>query len=111
MTDDAIERGDLVLTTKPEADAIVVVVAGELDAHTAPSLNELGDRLQTEGHRRVVLDLAPTSFVDSSGLRSLIALHAGLAEAGGALALRAPSDPVVRLLEITSLRDHFTVVD
>jgi anti-sigma B factor antagonist len=75
-------------------------VSGELDILSVP---ELRDALAIVGnHRRdVVLDFAGVSFVDSSGLRLLLAA-AGAAERGGAsLILRAPSPAVRRLFGIT----------
>ena len=55
----------------------------------------------------VVLDLSGTAFLDSSGLRAILTAHRKMAGAKGSLLLRAPSEPVTRLLEITGLTDHF----
>jgi anti-sigma B factor antagonist len=108
--DDSAERADLVLTTTREGTSVLVAVAGELDAYSAPSLEELADDLRTNGCVRFTLDLSQTTFIDSSGLRSLILLHEKLVENGaGRLALQAPSDPVTRLLRITGLGEHFIV--
>ena len=68
---------------------------------------------QAQGWRRYVhftLDLSQTTFIDSSGLRSLIELQNRLKENGdGGLVLQAPADPVTRLLRITGLGEHFAV--
>jgi anti-anti-sigma factor len=110
VVDDAGERAELVLTTSRTGSSVVVAVAGELDAYSAPSLETLTARLQSEGCTAVTLDLSETTFVDSSALRTLLALHSDLETIGGdGLTLRAPSDAVSRLLTITGLTQHFTL--
>jgi anti-sigma B factor antagonist len=110
VTDESAGRAELVLTTTREGSAVLIAVAGELDAYSAPALESLATELRAGGAATFTLDLSQTSFIDSSGLRTLLALHARLAEpAAGGLVLRAPSDPVTRLLEITGLTEHFTV--
>jgi anti-anti-sigma factor len=51
--------------------------------------------------------MAEVSFMDSSGLRVLIAGYKAAEQAGGALGVRNPSDVVTRLLEITGQLDRF----
>jgi anti-anti-sigma factor len=53
--------------------------------------------------------MSETSFLDSSGLRAILTTNRRLAADDGTLVLRAPSEPVTRLLEITGLGEHFTV--
>jgi anti-sigma B factor antagonist len=55
-----------------------------------------------------VLVLSNLGFIDSSGLRVLIAADRDITERGGTLTLRSPSETVRRLLEITGLNDHLT---
>jgi anti-sigma B factor antagonist len=100
---------DLVLSVHIEQTRAVVAVRGELDAYSAPRLeNEIG-KLLSEPVDEVVLDLSETGFLDSSGLRAILSAHRRLTESDRRLALRAPSEAVTRLLEITGLTDHFTV--
>ena len=82
------------------------IVGGEIDASTAPTLEQAFDDLPT-GDGRVVLDLSDVSFIDSSGLRVLIALAGRADEQGRPLVLDRPSPAVARLLEITGLVELF----
>lgn len=92
------------------ADGPAVTVSGELDPHTAAQLQEaLNEVLAAGGVTRVVLDLSGIRFIDSSGLRVLLAANESLMRAGGQLTLRAPSAAVMRLLEITDLVDRLDV--
>lgn len=95
------------LATEREGEQAILVVRGELDAYSAPALEDHIARLLTDGQREVVLDLSQTTFLDSSGLRAILTAHRRIGEQGGKLVLRHPSEPVLRLLEITGLTDHF----
>ena len=100
---------DLVLTTERDGSRAVLTVRGELDAYSAPGLEDQISRLVAEQVNEVVLDLAQTGFLDSSGLRAILTAQRRLGENGGGMRLRAPSEPVTRLLEITGLSDHFAL--
>jgi anti-sigma B factor antagonist len=107
--DEQVVGPDLVLTTETEDDGSVIAIKGELDAYTAPAVEELISKLVSEHTTKIVLDLSETGFLDSSGLRAILTAHRRLASGQGSLTLRSPSEPVTRLLEITGLTDHFRV--
>jgi anti-sigma B factor antagonist len=108
VVDESAERPELALTTTRDDTSVLVAVTGELDAYSTPSLEGLVGSLQAEGCVNFTLDLSQTTFIDSSGLRALLALHTRLSEgATGGLALQSPSGPVTRLLTITGLTQHF----
>lgn len=100
---------DLVLTINREGTRAVLAVRGELDAYSAPGLQDQIGKLLGEEIDEVVLDLSQTGFLDSSGLRAILSAQRRLSESNRKLQLRAPSEPVTRLLEITGLTDHFAV--
>ncbi len=100
---------DLVLTTDRDGNRAVLAVRGELDAYSAPGLEEQITKLTGERVDQIVLDLSQTAFLDSSGLRAILTAQRRLGESGGQLRLRAPSDAVTRLLDITGLANHFVV--
>jgi anti-sigma B factor antagonist len=85
-----------------------LTLAGELDPHTAPMLADQIDAVRAEGATTIVLVLSDLTFIDSSGLRVVIGADRSLADAGGRLVLRSPSETVRRLLDITGLADHLT---
>jgi anti-sigma B factor antagonist len=63
------------ISTSDRDGRAVVVVRGELDLATAPELQaELSERL--DAGQDVVLDLRELGFLDSTGLRVLVATHA-----------------------------------
>ena len=86
----------------------VISLSGDLDAHTAPQLDEAISELIRDGRQRIVLRMADVGFVDSSGLRSLIrARNEGAAERD--VVIQSPSAATLRLLEITGMTEHFVI--
>jgi anti-sigma B factor antagonist len=76
---------------------------GAVTALEAPLLKqEVRDAIRA-GAKKVVLDLADTEFVDSTGLGAFIALHKSTLVAGGELRLRALRPNVKAVLELTRL--------
>jgi anti-anti-sigma factor len=109
--DEQVLGPDLVVAAETDGERAVLRIKGELDAYTAPGVEEHISRLLDGGARTLVLDLSETTFLDSSGLRAILTAHRRVTEGDGAFALRAPSEPVVRLLDITGLSDHFPRAD
>jgi anti-sigma B factor antagonist len=90
--------------TDDAGERLVVLVRGELDLATAPALEEVVLPV-LKGGGSVVLDLRPLDFMDSTGVRVIVAAHVAAGESGGALALvrTDPAGPVGRVLEISGL--------
>lgn len=85
-----------------------VTVAGELDAYTAPALEDfLQERIGEGG--AVHLDLAGVTFMDSSGVRVIVNADNELRTSGSELVIHDPSPVVARLLQLTSLDDRLTI--
>lgn len=88
----------------PREGAVVVRTTGRLNMVAAPALREEVERLvTTEGRAHVVLDLAGTTFVDSSGLGALIGGLKSARAAGGDLRIAAVPPPVLTVLKLTNL--------
>ena len=91
----------------PGPGSVRVQVRGDVDLSTSP---ELGDTLTgaIDGGNSVVLDLSEVTFIDSTGLNTLIRALKACETNGGALAL-GPKLPaqVSRVFEITGLDDLF----
>ena len=85
---------------KPERGVPRLSVEGEIDRATVDVVRRHADR-QIELHGpRLILDLARTSFMDSSGLHLIETLRRSTSEQGGALVLVVATYGVWRLLEI-----------
>ncbi|HEY3831553.1 MAG TPA: STAS domain-containing protein [Acidimicrobiia bacterium] len=97
------------LVTERHGAAAVVRVSGELDAYRAPELEELGATLLADGVYTIMLHMAGTTFLDSSGLRAMVTLRDRMLHAEGELALLDPTEAVRRLLSITGLDEQFVI--
>lgn len=102
---------DLRVDSRQEGAWAVLEVEGEVDIFTAPKLRERLVGLIDSGRTRVLVDLDRVSFMDSTGLGTLVGGLKRIKEADGTLALVCTSRPVLRLLTITGLNAVFPVHD
>jgi anti-sigma B factor antagonist len=88
-----------------QVDGGVTVVAptGRLDVAGAPALKDAISEALKNGQPRVVLDMEGVSFVDSTGLGSVIAALKQIRSSQGDLRLAAPNQQVRVVLELTTL--------
>ena len=83
----------------------VVAAAGELDVATAPQLLSAVALLAQRGTSAIAIDLSALTFIDSSGINALrTALRSANARGVGAI-LAAPSERVLRVLELVNLAE------
>lgn len=86
-----------------DKDRDVLVIGGEIDAHTCAYLEAALSERAASGS--VFLDLDGVTFIDSSGLRVLLNTYRTTTAAGHLLQIRRASPAVIRLLDITALTD------
>jgi anti-sigma B factor antagonist len=79
---------------------VIVAVEGELDLANADALGEVLQQVVDEKPVRVAVDLANLSFLDSTGIRCLVAAARAAAKVGCELVVRNPSGMVARVLEL-----------
>ena len=100
------------ITTHERADGGVQVgLSGELDLATAPKLDDELRHIEANGPPLIVIDLSPLAFMDSSGLRALLAADSRAREAGRRLVLVRGDERVQRVLKITRLDERLEIVD
>jgi stage II sporulation protein AA (anti-sigma F factor antagonist) len=96
--------------TEASADQVVIAVRGEIDLATAEQFREIIDEAILPG-ARLVIDLASTSFIDSTGLGVLAWAQAHLADSSGAVIIRSPSRSTKKILNICGLDRILTIED
>ena len=87
----------------PERDVVRVVPVVELDLATAELLEQQLHELRSAGFDRVVLDLRELTFIDSSGIRVVVAEHQFADDAEHAFSLISGPPAVQRALEVCGL--------
>ena len=100
----------LSLETSVGDRAAVIALTGELDLAGAAALEHELQRLEGEA-AAVVLDLRGVGFMDSSGLRLIAVASQRARELGRRLALVPGPDQVMRVFELTRMRERLDFVD
>jgi anti-sigma B factor antagonist len=98
----------LALDTSRTGATTVVALTGELDLAGAAALEE---ELSGAPEGAIVLDLRGVEFMDSTGLRAIVVAALDAERAGGSLALVPGPEPVMRVFDITRMRERLTFVD
>ena len=86
-----------------------VILAGEFDLSTASDLRECLVRPEVLEAKRVQIDLADVTFLDSSSIGLLIATCKRVRSGGAAFAVTCGSGPALRVLQISGLEAYFEV--
>jgi anti-sigma B factor antagonist len=92
-----------VQTRQTDAGITVVAPSGRLDVAGAPTLKAAIGEAVKSGQPRLVIDMEGVSFVDSTGLGSVIAALKMVRGSKGDLRLAAPNQQVRVVLELTTL--------
>lgn len=91
--------------------APIVVVKGEIDLRAAGGFWDCVCGALASRPPRLVVDLADTTFMDSSGLEVLLRAHVAQGRLPEAVVLRAPSPIVRRVLGLAGVEDLFAYDD
>jgi anti-sigma B factor antagonist len=87
----------------PRDDGVELVVVGRLDAESAGELRHAVAAEVRRGLHAITLDLAAVTFLSSAGIRVLFETQREARTSGGECLVRAVSDPVRKVLELTRL--------
>jgi anti-sigma B factor antagonist len=82
-----------------DPSGLVVRVTGELDVVSAPTLGACLLGLDAD----VVVDLADVTFIDSTGIATLVAGHNRALLRGRSFGLRSPTERVAKVLHLTGV--------
>lgn len=85
------------------ADGLVIQLEGELDVASCGDAVAFTERLLSQWHGAVIIDLAAVSFTDSTGLNFLARLNRRVSGSGARFVVRDPSPIVRRLIDVSGL--------
>jgi anti-sigma B factor antagonist len=88
--------------------ASIVVLKGDVDLESSPAAREVLLK-SVEGAGKVLVDLSSVTYIDSSGVASLVEALQAAKRNSGRFALVAASDPTRRVLELARLDKVFTM--
>ncbi|MBN1846932.1 MAG: STAS domain-containing protein [Sedimentisphaerales bacterium] len=102
---------DVVRAIRRQDKAVVLELAGEIDLHRSVKLRERLLDLTAERPDMIVINLSEVSFMDSSGLATLVEALQLCRRNGGALKLVGIQERVRSILEISRLDHIFPIFD
>lgn len=88
---------------------VILTLSGELDLSSAPELEQAMTEGRPEPGRRLLLDLAMLTFMDSTGVSVLVRAKQDADAHGWLIAVRSPTGQVRRLLELVGLLERLEV--
>jgi len=88
--------------------ASVVALTGEVDLESSPAAREILLKC-LESTSKVIVDLSEVSYIDSSGVASLVEALQAAKKNGSQFSLAAASEPTRRVLELARLDKVFTM--
>jgi anti-sigma B factor antagonist len=100
------------LTTRQVGDVTVIDAVGRITLGEGSStFRDTLRELVAKGHKKVLLNLAEVSYIDSSGIGELVSGFTTVTNQGGRLKLVGLTKRVKDLLQITKLYTVFEVYD
>ena len=90
--------------------ASVVTFTGEVDLESSPAAREVLLKC-LESTSKLIVDLSEVTYIDSSGVASLVEALQAAKKNGSQFALAAVSEPTRRVLELARLDKVFTLYD
>jgi len=86
-------------------------IEGEININSSPELRKAFDDYIRRKTKKIVVDFSQVTYVDSSGLATLVELFQRLKKIGGKLRICSLSEKVRNVFEITRLVSIFEIYD
>jgi anti-sigma B factor antagonist len=99
------------LTTETAGATVRLALTGELDIAGAARVEQELERIEREPPATIVLDLRELAFMDSTGLRVIVAADSRAREQARRLVIVRGTDTVQRIIEMTRLDERLEIVD
>ncbi|HEX4435219.1 MAG TPA: STAS domain-containing protein [Solirubrobacteraceae bacterium] len=103
------QTGQLQIAHDQDGSRERLALSGELDVVTAPALDASVERLLSGRVESLILDLRGVTFIDSSGLRTVLTAWDSCREAGREFLLIPGDGACLRLFRITGVLDDLPI--
>ena len=101
---------DMSVENKNHGVAIVLKISGEIDLYNAMDFKDT-IKARADENKNVVLNMKGVTYIDSSGIGSIIASFSDVKKAGGTLKLCEINDAVKQIFELTKLESFFEIFE
>jgi anti-sigma B factor antagonist len=99
----------MLVRTENKDSLTVCHVDGEIDINTAPEIKKAFDKLISKKEPKIVVNFSRVTYVDSSGLATLVEILKNMRSYGGKMRLANMSPKIKSLFEITKLEKLFDI--
>jgi anti-sigma B factor antagonist len=99
------------ITSTNHERAVVVAVAGRMDAVSAPQFEKTCDPFITAGTRNIVADIAGLTYISSMGLGCLLSVAKKLQPKGGKLYVSGAAGMVKEVFRMAGFESIFPMLD
>lgn len=99
----------MAIKTQDKNGSLVCYVEGEIDINTAPDLKKNFEKILSKKTPKIVINFSKVTYVDSSGLATLVEILKGMRTYGGKMRLSNLSPKIKSLFEITKLEKLFDI--
>ena len=100
----------MAVKTELKNGLMVCHVDGEIDINSSPDIKKIFDKLISQKTPKIVVNLSRVTYVDSSGLATLVEVLKNMRSYGGRLRLVNLSSKIKSLFEITKLEKLFEIM-
>jgi anti-anti-sigma factor len=98
------------VTAERRGDTVHLLLSGELDIASAHWIEEALRDAEAEGPSLILIDLRELQFMDSTGLRTILAADARAREAGRRLVIVQGDENIQRVFQVTRLYERVEIV-
>jgi len=100
------------INTRQVSGVTIVDISGRIAlGKESATLRELVSELLSNGHKKILFNLADVSYIDSSGLGQLVSAYSAVRNRGGELKLLKLTENVHNVMQITKLYTIFDIMD
>lgn len=97
------------ITQSKHNDYVLVGLEGEVDLNSSPQLRKIFNEIIDKGATKILVNFSKVSYIDSSGLATLIEMMQRIKKSNGRMSLVQMSDKIKSLFEITKLDKLFSI--
>ncbi|MFC1807011.1 STAS domain-containing protein [Candidatus Omnitrophota bacterium] len=99
------------INSQIDNDIITYNINGDIDINSSPDIRKTLEKSISQKAQKIVINLSGVSYIDSSGLATLVEMLKKTKGYGGRLRLSSLAAKVKSLFEITKLEKLFEIYD
>ena len=99
------------ITEEKNNGVVICMLEGEVNINNSGELRKAFDSIIKRNELKVIVDFSGVSYIDSSGLATLIEMFQRLKKIGGHLRFSSMDQKVKNIFEVTKLHKLFEIFD